>query len=69
MDITDIRRQAQGLEIDVEIDENGFLNMRKRGGGSPRFASLQEYDNPHVLRAAQEWLNRYRDLLNQLDHR
>ena len=62
-----IRRQANDLEIDVEIDADNSLNMQKRGATSPRFASVQAYDAPGVLKAAQTWLNDYRTFVKQAD--
>ena len=65
--LDDIRQQASNLEIDVEIDPDNHLNMHKRGATDPRFASLQDYDAPGVLAAAQDWLDSYRTFVKQAD--
>lgn len=65
--LDDIRRQASDLEIEVAIDNENRLVMTKRGGGNPRFYSLQECDEPAVLREAQAWIERYKTFLQQLD--
>jgi len=67
--LDNIRQQANELEIEVTIDDENRLVMTKRGGGNPRFYSLQECDEPAVLREAQAWIERYRMFLQQLDTR
>lgn len=62
----EIRRQAEALEIDLEV-EDGMLNMHKRGAEGWRFGSLQPYDSPVALGGAQEWIDRYRAFVQQAD--
>lgn len=65
--LEDLRRQALDLEIDVEIDALNHLTMQKRVRPGPCFASLQGYDTPGVLDAAQTWLDEYRTFVKQAD--
>jgi hypothetical protein len=66
-DITldDLWREAEALEFDLSI-QSGYLDIRKRGDTTPRYASLQPI-NQMVLRDAWNWLQRYRALLDQVD--
>jgi hypothetical protein len=66
MNLEDIRREAEQLEIDVDTTE-GFLDLYRRSDREHCFSSFRSADDPAMIHAAWIWLQNYRRRLSSLD--
>jgi hypothetical protein len=65
--LDDIRHEATVLEIDMHIDEEGCLDLTKRGNPSLFYRSLHSIDDPRVVPDAWKWIQTYRANLQRID--
>lgn len=65
--INDIRREAEALEFNIQIDEEERLNLVKRSDPRIFYHSLQPVSDQRMLHDAWSWLQNHRKFLRDID--